>query len=83
MYTLVWTLEARIDLATVWIDATDRAAVNQAADQAEAILRSYPFGQAVHVSEGLWRLVVRPLVVHFAVDTSTRTVTISQVATVA
>jgi hypothetical protein len=61
MCTIRWTVEARVDLADAWVVATDQAGVNRATAEAETILRSYPFGQAIHMSEGLWRLVVRPL----------------------
>ncbi|MFO0850228.1 MAG: hypothetical protein U0871_16975 [Gemmataceae bacterium] len=82
MYQLRWTLEARVDLADAWVAAVDQAAVNRATAQAEAILRSHPYGQAVHRSEGLWRLTVRPLAIFFELDPATRTVTIQSVGTI-
>ena len=69
MFTIGWTVQAGIDLATAWVDATDPAAVNRAAAEVERALAADPTGHpAEHLSEGLWRLTVPPLAVFFEVN---------------
>jgi hypothetical protein len=44
-YTVVWLPSAEQDLAALWINAPDRAAVAAAADAIEVALRRDPLGQ--------------------------------------
>ena len=39
-YTVLWAPDAENDLAAIWLSAADRAAVQSAGDQIDALLKS-------------------------------------------
>jgi hypothetical protein len=80
MHPLIWTPQAEADLAAVWLSAPNPQAVTNAAHQVEQFLMADPFGRAVYVAEGLWRLNVRPLVVFFETEPSRTVIRINQVS---
>lgn len=67
------------ELADAWLSAPDPAAVTTAQYAIERMLRMDPFAHGQHVAEGLWRLHVPPLLVHYSIDPDPRTVEITQV----
>jgi hypothetical protein len=79
-FTVEWEPEAWGELHQLWAVAADPAAVRAAAEEAERLLGDDPTGKGQHLSEGLWRLRVPPLVVHFAVDPDLQYVRITDIA---
>lgn len=72
-----WPEEVRQALAAVWLAYPDRGAVTAAQDTVDRFLGSDPKTYGQHVAEGLWRLHVPPLLVHFTIDDATRRVDIT------
>jgi len=77
-YTVTWDRDAEDELARIWLDTGDRAAVTSAADRIDHILRDDPDveGEEFH---GDRILIVPPLAVIFAVITDDRIVKVLQV----
>ena len=69
-FTLELTPSAQNDLADLWLRSPDPVGVTRADAAAYLLLRRDPLGCGVHVSEGLYRLTVAPLVYYYAVDTT-------------
>lgn len=70
---------AEDDLADIWLNASDRAAVSRVRATADQVLRRDPLGNGVLVAEELYRLTVAPLVYYYAVDAAQRRVEVSTV----
>jgi hypothetical protein len=79
-FTVEWEPEARNELHQLWATGSDPAAVRAAAEAVERLLIADPTGNGQHQSEGLWRLRVPPLTVHFTVDLDRRYVQITDIA---
>ena len=79
-FTVEWEPPIRHELHELWAVAPDPAAVRAAHDEVERLLGTDPFGAGRHLSEGLWRLVVPPLVVHYTINPDARMVEITDVA---
>jgi hypothetical protein len=77
-YTVVWTPDAQDQLTTVWLQATDRRAVTQAAHRVDPLLQTDPDSRGVDFY-GDRLLVVPPLRVMFVVQSDTRTVEVRMV----
>lgn len=80
-FSVSWTDDALVSAARLW--AVDTAAVRAATDAAVAALRSDPYHGTTHQSEGLWRIVVAPVVVCFEIDPVGRRVRIIDVVSAA
>lgn len=78
-YTVDWSDSALDELAAIWMQATDRAAVTAAEATIHRSLATDPTGNGHFVREGLWRLMVHPLLVHYEIDSGNRFVWITQV----
>ena len=66
-YTVVWVADAEEEIARLWVDAPDRAAIAVAADAIDAALRRDPYGVG-ESREGRRRiLIVSPLAVTYTV----------------
>jgi plasmid stabilization system protein ParE len=78
-YHVDWTDAALDMLADIWTQATNRAAVNAAQNQIDALLARDPSGYGQLRSEGLYKLIEPPLVVFFAIDEAQKVVEISDV----
>lgn len=74
-----WTDAALDMLAEIWMQTMNRAAVNAAQNQIDALLASNPIGHGKHLGEGLYKLIVPPLTVFFSVDQAKKTVEVSAV----
>jgi hypothetical protein len=70
-------------LRLIWATAPDPAAVRQAADTAEQLLATDPFGNGTPLAEELWRATVPPLAVYYTIDPDQQSVEISNVAHIA
>ncbi len=66
--SILWRQEAEEHLAEVWLRSAARPQVVAAVGEMESLLRRWPVGAAEHLSEGLWRLDVSPILVYFSVD---------------
>jgi hypothetical protein len=77
-FTVTWHPSAERELAEIWIAATDRQAITQAAHVIDQLLASDPLAQGEEFY-GDRILVVLPLAVTFAVNEQDRTVQILQV----
>lgn len=63
-----WLPDALDDLADIWLQASDRDAVNFAAAMIDARLAASPSEVGTAISEGLYELTVSPLRVLFVFD---------------
>jgi len=66
-YTVAWVQDAQNQLAEIWIAATDRQAVTDAANEIDRELGGDAASKGVPVSDGLRGLEVAPLRVLFSV----------------
>ena len=66
-YTVVWPSSVRDELAAVWLDASDRNAVTEAANSIDLQLADNAALKGLELQEGLRSLFVPPLRVLFAV----------------
>jgi hypothetical protein len=78
-YAVSWQSEAEDELASIWIQALDRQAVTQAQVQVDRLLARDPLGCGSEVAEGLWKIMLVPLVVYYEVDNNRRRVTVVKV----
>jgi hypothetical protein len=78
-FTVKWETDIRRELHYLWAYGPDPAAVRAASDTAEERLAADPFGVGQHVSEGLWRLSVPPLLLHYEIDKEQQVVKITGV----
>jgi hypothetical protein len=75
-FTVVWWDDALDELAQLWIDATDRAAINDAALSVDVELSRTPDSKGREVSEGLWRIDLSPIRAYYQLSEDDRLVTI-------
>jgi len=78
-FTVKWEAAIRHELHELWAVAPDPAAVRVAADTAERLFGIDPFGAGRHLSEGLWRVDVPPLVINYTIDPDQNEVKITDV----
>jgi mRNA-degrading endonuclease RelE of RelBE toxin-antitoxin system len=72
--------EAEDQLAAIWTAAGGRRdAITRAQDTADRRLAADPFRYGRHLSEGLYRLDVPPLVIYYTVLTDARVVKVTEV----
>ena len=79
-FTVGWDSDAEHALHVEWAASSDPAAVRAAAQTAEYLLALDPSGNGRHLSEGLWKIRVPPLVIHYTIDMSSRHVQVTDVA---
>lgn len=79
MYRVIYSPPAEQDLATVWIAAPDRAAVNAATARIERLLADDPLRHSKYLSEQLWLCIELPVAVYFQVDPRTNVVWVTDV----
>ena len=65
-YRVVWRPEAEAELADIWIQHPDKSAVAAAQHQIDRFLAADPAAHGQHLAEGLYRIVVPPLVAFFS-----------------
>ncbi len=81
-YTVIWKPAAEAELATMWSVAADRAAITQAADEIDRLLRSSPHTQGESRSGTVRIMFVAPLVVYCDVAEQDRVVSVLRVTRV-
>jgi hypothetical protein len=75
-YTVTATPKAENDLARLWLSASNRGAVAQAADTMDRLLRDDASQKGYDAGQGVRQLIVSPLLAEFSVDEEDRRVTI-------
>ena len=78
-YTVEWTSVAENQLADIWAQAPDRAAVTAADAAIHRVLQRHPLTQGTDVSEGLRKLRVPPLTVYYQVNQAQQIVEVQAV----
>jgi hypothetical protein len=78
-FTVIWVTKAEQELAALWLAATDRAAVTQAAHEIDQRLRSDPTSEGESRAENQRVTFVPPLGVLFEIDDGDRKVFVLQV----
>jgi plasmid stabilization system protein ParE len=78
-YTVVWHAEAQAQLATIWVDATDRHEITRAADSVDAILAWDAPTIGLEIEGDFRELSISPLRIWFAVSEPDRIVKIVHV----
>jgi mRNA-degrading endonuclease RelE of RelBE toxin-antitoxin system len=79
-YNVVWSADAIDELAEIWLQASDRAAVTSAQAAIDRQLALDPSVLSTEVAEGLHKLVVAPLKVYFEVDEGSRLIKITAIS---
>jgi hypothetical protein len=74
-----WSMTALDMLADIWTQASNRRAVNISQSQIDAQLAGDPIGRGTHLGEGLYKMVVEPLIVFYSVNETTKQVEVSVV----
>jgi hypothetical protein len=78
-FTVDWNSDAEDELARVWMQASDPAAVNRAEVEADRLLAGDPIRNGQELSEGLYCIHVPPLIVNYTVDVARRHVEVTWV----
>jgi mRNA-degrading endonuclease RelE of RelBE toxin-antitoxin system len=79
-FTVEWDAAAEDDLMDLWLAAPDRSAITTASASIDRLLSTNPHGFGQYLSEGLWRLRVSPLVIHYTIDANRQHVEVTAVA---
>jgi len=77
-FTVVWLARATNQLAHIWLDTEERAAVTRAADEIDGTLMHDPEYKGETLAPGLRTLTVHPLRVLFAVREPDRIVEVTR-----
>ena len=75
-FAVVWWDDALHDLARLWMDSSDRDAINAATMSIDTELSRSPSSKGCEVSEGLRRVDVAPLRAYFVINHDDRRVEI-------
>lgn len=67
-FAVDWAQEAEDDPAILWLTSSDPLGVTQAQAQIDRLLSRNPLGIGQHISEGLYRFCVPPLIVTYTID---------------
>ena len=78
-YKVTWKPTAEQELASIWIEATDRQVVTLAADRVDVVLRVDPNGQGESRPNGTRIMFELPLGIRFEVKDDDRLVEVLQV----
>lgn len=79
-YRVEWLPVALRELALLWLQTADPNAVAAAQNEADRLLEQNPQGNGRYLSEGLYHIVVRPLVVSYIIDHNRRLVQVTWVS---
>lgn len=80
-YTVFWTPSAEEELADIWLNAADRAAITQASHRIDQRLRRDPGNDGESRSRGRRIMIDRPLAVIYRPHPEDRTVDVLHVWT--
>ncbi len=78
-YEVEWVPETVEELARLWLRANDHQAITSVEASINRQLIHNPHAAGTHLSEGLYRLVVRPVGVVYSISESDRRVEVSGV----
>ena len=78
-FTVIWRREADNELAEVWLQARDRAAVSNASGAIDRALAEDPAEKGTPAGRGFFTLVIEPLAVLYAVNDDDRIVRVEMV----
>lgn len=78
-YHVEWADDALDMLADIWRRASNRAAVNAAQNQIDALLARDPYNCGQEVHEGLYQLFEPPLKVSYSINQAQKSVEVSAV----
>ncbi len=78
-YTVVWKPVAEAELAAMWTQAADRAAVTAAANQIDELLKTKPHEQGESRIGAIRVMFIHPVDVFFNVDDEDRRVEVIRV----
>jgi hypothetical protein len=67
-YAVDYVAEAENELARLWVDSSDPQAVADASNLIDDLLAQDPHNHGRHLSEGLYRIEIQPLVVTYSID---------------
>jgi hypothetical protein len=76
-FVVDWDTSAEMQLADIWLHAADPKAVTQASARTDNLLEQDPVNNGQALSEGLFKLEVRPLIVYYTIDQVKRSVRVS------
>ena len=71
-YQVIWEPDAEQMLADIWLDSADPNSITTALAEADRFLSHDPFQLPQHLSEGLYRIDVPPLVLTFTIEEHAR-----------
>lgn len=77
-FAVFWSIPARNNYMLAWMMAADQRGVESARDEIDQLLSSDPQANGTHVAEGLWKVSVPPLLVHFDIDPAAGRVNVTQ-----
>jgi pimeloyl-ACP methyl ester carboxylesterase len=77
-FALHWPLPVENYYALAWMMAADQSAVVAARRTIDRLLAANPHTHGRHLAEGLWKIAVPPLLVHFEIDDPASVVTVTQ-----
>jgi hypothetical protein len=75
-FTLAYLPDALAELAVLWLDSTDRAAVSRASDLIDRELRDSPDTKGDAVEGSLRKIVAHPLVFYYVISPADRLATV-------
>ena len=75
-FTVIWSRAAQAELARLWLDASDRAAVAAAADLMDSALAQDPLNCGESRESESRIMFAHPLAIEFQVNESDRVVTV-------
>lgn len=78
-YRVEWEPAAEDELARIWLRSSDPQAVTLAQAQADQLRARDPIAHGRHLSEGLYRLDMPPLVLTFTINAADRLVEVTWV----
>ncbi len=77
-FAVYWPLLIEHHYALTWMTAADQTALVAARREIDCSLASDPRLDGRHLAEGLWKIAVPPLLVHFEIDDPSNIVTVTQ-----
>ena len=78
-FEVKWETRAEMELARLWMNAKDKNSLSAAQYRIDLDLAQKPSAIGIHISEGLWKHWVSPLVVYFEIDSGTNVVKVTWV----
>jgi hypothetical protein len=81
LFLVEWLPAALEELARLWLLASDPEAITKAQNEADQLLARDPIKYGRHLSEGLFRLEVQPLILNYTIDFQNRRVEVGWVRT--